>query len=159
VGILVWDKLDFKPSGQGWPIFACLIAALFYGFGANWMKSKLPAVRPLVGSAGSLLGASLVLIPLALVNLPAELPTPAAWLHATALALLSTALAFVFFFRLIRQSGPTVATSVAFLIPFFGIFWGWLFLDEEVTVRMIAGLAVTLLGTALITGIIGRKSL
>jgi len=157
VSILVWNKLDFDPSGQGWAIFACLMATLCYGFVANWMKSKLPAVRPLVGSAGSLLGATVVLIPLAFIFPPSRTPSLEAWLHATALALVSTALAFVFFFRLIRESSATVATSVAFLIPFFGIFWGCLFLDEKVTSQMLVGLAVTLSGTALITGLLGRK--
>ena len=73
------------------------------------------------------------------------------------MALLCTALAFVLFFRLIKRTGATAATSVTFLIPFFGIFWGWLFLNEDVTNQMIAGMAVTLLGTGLTTGFIGKK--
>ncbi|MCL4164960.1 UNVERIFIED_CONTAM: hypothetical protein GTU68_009280 [Idotea baltica] len=159
VGILVWDKLEFHDEGLGWPIAACILSCLCYGFGASWMKSKLQKVRPLVGSAGSLLGAGLVLIPFALTRLPESMPPAASWLSAIALALICTALAFVLFFKLIQRSGATVATSVTFLIPFFGIFWGWLALDEVVTWQMVAGLQVTLFGTSLITGVIGRKSL
>jgi drug/metabolite transporter (DMT)-like permease len=50
-----------------------------------------------------------------------------------------------------------VATSVTFLIPFFGIFWGWLVLDEAITAQMILGLLITLFGTAFITGVLGRR--
>ncbi|MCH1509740.1 MAG: EamA family transporter, partial [Akkermansiaceae bacterium] len=60
-------------------------------------------------------------------------------------------------FKLIQRSGATVATSVTFLIPFFGIFWGWLILDEIVTGRMVLGLLVTVFGTSLITGIVGSR--
>ena len=158
VVILVWGKLDFRETGLGWPIAACLLSCLCYGFGASWMKSRLQKVRPLVGSAGSLLGAGMVLIPFALARLPESMPPLNSWFSAIALALICTALAFVLFFKLIQRSGATVATSVTFLIPFFGIFWGWLVLDEVVTQQMVLGLLVTLFGTALITGVIGRRA-
>ena len=111
----------------------------------------------MVASAGSLLGGGLVIVPFALMRLPQEMPSPVSWGSALVLALFCTSLAFVFFFKLIQRSGATVATSVTFLIPFFAIFWGWLFLDEEVTPQMIAGLVVTLIGTSLITGIVGGR--
>ncbi|MDB4630336.1 DMT family transporter, partial [Akkermansiaceae bacterium] len=139
-------------------IAACIVACGCYGFGASWMKSKLSKVRPFVGSAGSLLGAALVLIPFALMQLPETSPSLRSWGSAIGLALLCTALAFVFFFKLIQRSSATVATSVTFLIPFFAIFWGWLFLDEIVTTQMLLGLGVTLIGTSLITGVLGRPA-
>lgn len=159
VVILVWGKLEFHKDGRGWPITACVIACLFYGFGAIWIKSKLRDVPPLIASSGSLLGAGLVLTPFALASLPDTLPTAQSWLSAIALSLLCTALAFVLFFRLIRRTGATAATSVTFLIPFFGIFWGWLILNEVVTSQMITGMIVTLLGTGLTTGVIGKSDL
>lgn len=157
--ILVWGKLDFRQNGHGWPIIACLTSCFFYGFGATWAKSKLHAIPPLIASAGSLSGAALILIPIALTSLPETNPSLLSWLSALALALICTALAFILFFRLIRHSSATVATSVTFLIPFFAIFWGGLFLDEKITPNMIAGLIVSLLGTALITEILGKPKL
>lgn len=157
VMVLVWGKLNFDQSGRGWPILACLTACLCYGFGASWMKRHLQNVPPLIASSGSLLGAGLVLVPVALTRLPATPPSPVSWFSAGALALVCTALAFILFFKLIQRSGATVATSVTFLIPFFGIFWGWLVLDEILTLQMIAGLLITLLGTGLITGVVGRR--
>lgn len=156
VGILVWGKMDFSQSGIGWPVLACITACFCYGFGACWMKSKLQNIQPLIASSGSLLGAGIVLIPFAAMRLPAKMPSLLSWLSASALALVCTALAFVFFFKLIQRVGATVASSVTFLIPFFGIFWGWLFLDEIVTGQMITGLLVSLFGMALITKVIGK---
>lgn len=160
VVILVWGNLEFTKEGLGWPLAACILACACYGFGASWMKVKLRGIPPLVASSGSLLGAGLVLAPFALINLPAEIPSALAWWSAVALSLICTALAFVYFFRLIHRTSATVATSVTFLIPFFAIFWGWLFLHEAVTAQMLWGLGVTLLGTALVTrGVDFQKNL
>jgi drug/metabolite transporter (DMT)-like permease len=48
--------------------------------------------------------------------------------------------------------------TVTFLIPVFGVLWGWLFLDESITLRIVMGGGVILLGTALATGILGGGS-
>jgi drug/metabolite transporter (DMT)-like permease len=157
--ILVWGKLDFQTEGTGWAVVACVLACLGYGFGAIWMKARLQGVPPLVASSGSLLGAGLILMPGAIFFLPEEMPSSKSWASAIALAIGCTALAFVLFFRLIQRTSPTVATSVTFLIPFFAVFWGWLFLDEKVTTQMVLGLMVTLTGTALITRVTGRFDL
>jgi drug/metabolite transporter (DMT)-like permease len=46
--------------------------------------------------------------------------------------------------------------AVAFLIPVFGMLWGALILDEVVTLPMLAGCSVILLGTALVAGFTSR---
>lgn len=70
------------------------------------------------------------------------------------LAIASTALAYVLYFRLIANVGPTKAVTVAFLIPIFGMLWGAIFLAEPITENMLGGCAVILLGTALTTGLL-----
>ena len=43
---------------------------------------------------------------------------------------------------------------MTFLVPVFAVLWGWMFLDEGLTVAMVAGCAVILVGTALATGLL-----
>lgn len=52
------------------------------------------------------------------------------------------------------------AASVTFLIPVFGVLWGILFLGEQLTLNMVLGCAVILLGTSLSTGVLalGKKA-
>jgi drug/metabolite transporter (DMT)-like permease len=38
--------------------------------------------------------------------------------------------------------------TVTFLMPAFGMLWGWLFLDETITLPMLAGTALIVAGTA-----------
>jgi drug/metabolite transporter (DMT)-like permease len=64
-----------------------------------------------------------------------------------ALAVGSTAIAYLLYFKLIANIGPARALSVTFLIPLFGVLWGYLFLDEPLTVNMLMGGSLILGGT------------
>ena len=65
-----------------------------------------------------------------------------------ALALICSGIAYLLYYRLIADVGPTRALTVTFLMPAFGMAWGVLFLDERVTAAMIAGAAMIIAGTA-----------
>jgi drug/metabolite transporter (DMT)-like permease len=56
------------------------------------------------------------------------------------------------FFRLIAHAGTSRTMTVLYLIPVFGVLWGWLFLKETVTANMVIACVVILLGVALTTG-------
>jgi drug/metabolite transporter (DMT)-like permease len=133
---------------------AALTAAAFcYGLGAVYTRVRFRDL-PHVGLATAQQGAAaVILLPPALATAPAAWPTdPAVVGSVLALALLSTALAYLLYFRLIERVGPTRALTVSILVPFFGVLWGWLMLDEELTLGTFVGLAIVLLGVALATG-------
>jgi len=65
-------------------------------------------------------------------------------------ALLSSGLAFLLYYRLIADVGPTKALTVTFLMPAFTMLWAALFLAETITMVMILGCALILAGTALV---------
>ena len=73
------------------------------------------------------------------------------------LAVVCTGAAYLLYFRLIDDVGPTRALSVTFLIPVFGVLWGVLFLDETVGWHTLLGGALILTGIALTAGIIGLR--
>jgi drug/metabolite transporter (DMT)-like permease len=155
---LAWDKASFKPGAQstGWAVVACLAATLCYGLSASYIKRFLSGVPSLAVAAGTQLSAAVFLAVPALLWWPAETPSPKAWAATIALSLLCTGVAYILFFRLIARIGPANAIAVTFLIPAFAVLWGWLFLDEGVTLAMVIGSAVILLGTALATGLLPR---
>ena len=64
--------------------------------------------------------------------------------------MLCNALAYLFYFRLIRDLGPTRALTVTFLMPVFGVLWAVLLLGESLTPGMASGGAIILLGTWLV---------
>jgi drug/metabolite transporter (DMT)-like permease len=76
--------------------------------------------------------------------------TPPVVAAVLALALLCSSVAYVLYFRLMADLGPTRTMTVTFLIPVFGMLWGVLFLGESVTGPMLAGAALIVVGTGLI---------
>jgi drug/metabolite transporter (DMT)-like permease len=157
VAWLAFDKASFKPGGSGWAVVACLVASALYGFSANFTKRKLTGVPPLAVAAGSQLGASIFLILPAIWLWPAQAPSGNAWLMAALLAFACTGLAYLMFFRLIANVGPSNAITVTFLVPLFAVLWGRVFLGEVLTPAMGIGCLVILLGTGLTTGVLGKR--
>ena len=102
-------------------------------------------------AAGQQLAAAAVLAPLLLL---APLPAPPSALvvgNVLAVALLASAVAFLIYFRLIADVGATRALTVTFLIPAFGVLWGWLFLGEALPAGMLGGGVLIVAGTVLVT--------
>jgi drug/metabolite transporter (DMT)-like permease len=154
VVLLAADKADFKPGGSGWALLAMVAATACYGFAANVTKRYLTGVPPMVNAAGSQTVSAVALTPFALWTWPAQTPGALAWGAAVALGIGCTAVAYVLFFRLIERIGASRAVTVTFLVPVFGTLWGALFLGESVTLPMLLGGAVVLVGTGLSTGVI-----
>ena len=60
------------------------------------------------------------------------------------------AVAYLLYFRLVSDLGATGALTVTYLIPVFGVLWGALFLGEAVSISMLAGAALVVLGTVFV---------
>ena len=159
---LAWDKASFKPGADGlssgWAVVACLAATLLYGWSANFAKRHLAGAPPLAVATGSQLAAAIVLLPPMGWWWPAQMPSTTAWVAVALLAVACTGVAYVLYFRLIAHVGPAKAISVTFLIPVFAVVWGWMFLGEGLTLAMLLGCAVILIGTALATGLLTPRS-
>jgi len=68
------------------------------------------------------------------------------------LGLLCTAAAFVMFFELIGEVGPTRAVVFTYVNPAVAVAAGVLLLGEPLTVAVVASFALILLGSALAAG-------
>jgi drug/metabolite transporter (DMT)-like permease len=155
--LLVWDKVSFASGGSGWAVLAALAAALLYGVGASYTKKVLSDVDPLVNATGSQVAATAILLIPAVIYWPAAGPSLLSWWSAISLGVICTGVALILFFRLIARVGPAKAITVTYLIPVFGVLWGFLILDEPVNASMLAGCAVILVGTGLASGLIRAK--
>jgi drug/metabolite transporter (DMT)-like permease len=152
VVVLVSDRLR-SARGSGLAVLAGLSAAAVYGIGANYTKRKLADVDPLVTATGSQVAALLILLVPAILSWPSTIPSVRSWSSALVLGVLCTGVAFVLFYRLLARLGPAKALTVTYLIPAFGVLWGFLFLKEPISTRMLGGAAIVLIGTALASGL------
>ncbi|AOI91770.1 multidrug DMT transporter permease [Burkholderia pseudomultivorans] len=158
---LVWDQIAHAHGSAGASATALAAAAalgatLLYGIAANYTKRRLGGVDPLINATGSMIGSTVLLLPFALATWPAAPVSAHAWGAVLGLGIACTGIAYFIFFYLISHVGPARAITVTFVIPVFGLLWGALFLGEHVSLAMIEGCAIVLVGTALATGVIRR---
>jgi len=154
VWLLVRDKVGASMGDTTLAVIAALGGAFLYGVGGNFTRRYASHVKPLAIATGSQVGAALVLLPVAVFTWPETPVSLTAWAAAVVMGLFSTALAYILYFRLIANTGPTNAITVTYLIPLFAMVLGAVFIDEPITGSMLAGCAVILLGTALATGLL-----
>ena len=90
-------------------------------------------------------------MPFALVDLPDSTPSADALASIAVLGLVCSALAFLFFFRLIAEVGPSRATVITYMNPVVALALGVAILDESVTTGVAVGLLLILAGSWLST--------
>lgn len=157
VSVLVgWDPLPLNGAVL-LAVAAMLLASLSYALGATYAKRSFAAIPPLGMAIGQLGGATALLLPLAVVSLPERAPSTGVTLSMLGLAFLSTAVAYLIYFRLIENVGPTSTLTVTLLVPVFGLLFGVLLLEEPFGLGTLAGLGIILTSVVLITGIAPRK--
>src|SRR5918996_2181952 len=158
VAVLVgWDPLPLNGAVL-LAVAAQLGASLSYALGGTYAKRSFSGIPPLGMAIGQLSGAGALLLPLAVVSVPEEAPSTVVALSMLGLAFLSTAVAYLIYFRLIDNVGPTSTLTVTLLVPVFGLLFGVLLLDEPIGFGTLAGLGIILTSVVLITGIAPRKT-
>jgi drug/metabolite transporter (DMT)-like permease len=144
---------------------AILVAAFCYAIGPMIVKRRLSDVDPLGPVAASLAIATLLVTPFALADVPTETPSGDVIASIVVLGLVCSALAFLFFFRLIAEVGPSRATIITYVNPVVALALGVAILEESVTAGAVAGLLLILAGSWLATdgrlppglaGLVGR---
>lgn len=153
VVLLVLDPESLvAASGAYLPVGAGLLASAFYGASINLVAQRLRGISGLTITVGGLASSTLVLLPLAIWQRPDSWPGPAIWLSVLALGVLCTGVAYLLFYKLVSNIGPQNAVMTTYLVPVFSIVWGVTFLGESITLFMVLGGALVLLGVGLTTG-------
>jgi drug/metabolite transporter (DMT)-like permease len=151
-GVVALVGIDIGGRGSELLGAAAVLGAAFgYACGPLIAKRHLTAVDPLGPVAGALGIASILLLPFALLGAPTETPTGQAIASVVVLGLVCTALAFLVFFRLIAEVGPSRASIITYVNPVVALALGVAILDEHLTTGAVAGLLLILAGSWLST--------
>lgn len=134
-----------------------LAAGLCYALGSTYVRHRM-AGEP----AGALalfqqLAAGVVLLPLVAAFPPHRAPDAGVVAAIAGLAFASTSIAFLIYFRLLAEIGPTSTLTVTFLVPVFGVLWATIFLGEQITVGTLAGAALILASVRFVTSPVSRR--
>ena len=129
---------------------AGMAGAALWGWAGVMIRQRTGRIPALSIAAGSIIFCALILSPALTQVPPPSTWTPAAVGALIALGTLCSGLAYLPFFTLVRDIGPTRTLTVGLAVPALGIFWGWLLLGEAVTLPMLLGAGLVLLALVLV---------
>ena len=124
----------------------CLSAAFCYALSANYIQKFAYKTNTIVLIGWSLVIASVLLLPITFFNLPSQFPSNNVIFSILWLGVISTGVAFLGYVRLIEKVGAVKTATVAYFIPVFGVIWGYLFLGEPITLQILIGMILILIG-------------
>jgi drug/metabolite transporter (DMT)-like permease len=132
-------------------VAAILTATLGYACGPLIVKRHVAGADPLGPVTAAMAIASIMLLPFGIGDFPTEVPQTDTLVAIVVLGLVCSALAFLTFFRLIAEVGPSRATVITYVNPIVALALGVAVLGESVTAGAIAGLLLILAGSWLAT--------
>lgn len=133
VVLLFYDGIASDLTQSIWAQIACFLSVIFYSI--SRVKSKaLSHVSPVVTSLCVSISATVISFPFCIViDQPWNLtPSYKSIASVVGLGILSTAFAFLILYYLISTVGAVFMTAVNFLMPIFGLLFGYVFLNETV---------------------------
>ena len=144
-GIVVLANPDNVYISMKATIF-CLSAAFCYALSANYIQKFAYKTNTIVLIGWSLVIASVLLLPITFFNLPSQFPSNNVIFSILWLGVISTGVAFLGYVRLIEKVGAVKTATVAYFIPVFGVIWGYVFLGEPITLQILVGMILILIG-------------
>ena len=139
---------------------ALLGAAASYAAGGVYARRMVRGLRPMIPAVMQVAFAFAISAALALVfERPlATRPTFETALAVVWLGVFGSGLAYLLFFRLLNTWGATRTSTVAYLIPVYGIALGAIVLGEPIDARLLLGTALVIAGIALVNARTGVRS-
>ena len=149
-GVAVLVGLDVA-GDQLWAVGAAALTVLGYALGPIVISTKLANAPSLAVISLALGFNALLYAPIAWVQRPTTAVPAEAWWSIVILGILCTAIAFLIFFALVKEVGPSRMTVITFLNPAVAVMLGVIVLSEPITLGLILGFPLVLLGSYLAT--------
>lgn len=143
LGVVVLASSGNRDAGHEstLPGLVAMIAAVLCYAGSNaYAKRFLRGQPPLLISTMTLLIAFLIMVPALVLSEPLRFPRePLTWVALSWLGLLGVSVAYVIYYVLLAEWGPSRVSTIAYMFPFTGMLLGIVFLKEELTWHLLAG--------------------
>lgn len=158
--LLIFQGANVNPGQNYFFALLVVIAAVCYAINANIVKSKLqevPVMAISVGIFAVMIFPAIIVLLFSGVFKTATLQNEAfqtSLLYIAVLAVFGTGMAKILFNKLIQISNAVFSTSVTYLIPVVGIFWGILDGEKFTSIHLLAS-GIILLGVYIVNK--GRK--
>ena len=146
--------VNLGPVQMSWTTLLGTLVAIagagFWGWAGVMIKQRSGRLPPMGLAAGSIAFSAILMAPLWVTAPPPREWTLEATLSLIAVGVVCSGLAYLPFFTLVRDIGPSRTLTVGLAVPVLGVFWGWVFLNEQITLGMVGGAALVLVALALV---------
>ena len=150
IGVVTLVGIDIR--GDDWLSVAALgITIVGYSFGPIIVATKLSRAPAMAVITMALVVNAIVYAPLAWVTRPLVPVSTEAWWSVIILGVLCTAAAFLVFFALIAEAGPSRTTVITFIAPAVALALGVVVLSEPLTWGILVGFPLVIIGSFLAT--------
>lgn len=149
-GVVLLVGLDWR-SDSAWALIALFGVAVGYAVGPILLSTTLRAPPGLGVMAAATGVAALAYLPALLLSRPSATVTVQSWAAVVVLGVVCTAVAFIVFYSLIAEVGPTRMTVITYINPVVAVTLGVLVLHEPVTIGIAVGFPLILIGSVVAT--------
>jgi drug/metabolite transporter (DMT)-like permease len=150
VGVATLVGFDLSGGNLG-AVGEIAVVVIGYASGPMIIARRLRGVPAVGVVAASLVLTAIVYAPIGVLQLPNHAPSLQVVLAIAGLGLVCTAVAFLLFFELIAEVGPTRATVITYINPAVALVLGVAILGEPFTVGAGVGFLLILMGSFLAT--------
>ena len=144
--LLFFDKIVINSENYLYALIT-ILGSTFYSIG-GLLTLKLKNKKNENVTTSTTIWSVIFLLPFSLIiETPwNSSPTFASTLSLLYLGVIATGLAWLIRFRILTVNGLVFQTQVAYLIPIFGIFFGYFLMEETITWRVLLSLVIILIG-------------
>ena len=149
LGVLTYPEISGGQQADVLSVIALLAAPMFWGMGMVLMTRR-PVKLGSVAVAGwqQLFGFVGFVVMLFLAGEKWHTPEPAAWGGLVYLTIAGSLIAFTAFMKVLTLLPTSIVSTYAYVNPVIAVFLGWLLLREPLTLNIMIGAALVLLGVA-----------
>ena len=145
--LLFFDKLIINESNYLF-VLIVLLGSTFYSISGILILKKLKKSGNINVTTSTLIWSVITLLPLSFIfeDPFQSSPTLESTLSLIYLGVVATGFAWWLRFRILSNNGIVFQTQVAYLIPIFGVIFGALILDEQITWKALVSLIIIISG-------------
>jgi len=145
--VLIVGIETISGAADAFSVFQTVLAAILYSTAMAIILKGMPNGDGVAINAVAMTITAIIFAPAALSNLPEQAPSFNATASLIGLGVLSTGLAFMIYFGLIKEIGQARGSLVTYLNTAFAVVLGVAILGEPLTIGIITGLPLVLLGS------------
>jgi drug/metabolite transporter (DMT)-like permease len=145
--VLIVGIETISGAADPFSVFQTVLAAILYSTAMAIILKGMPNGDGVAINAIAMTITAFIFAPAALSNLPEKMPSFNATASLIGLGVLSTGLAFMIYFGLIKEIGQARGSLVTYLNTAFAVVLGVVILGEPLTIGIITGLPLVLLGS------------